>query len=252
MRLSSKDWDKFVRLLRRLSETAYSEFHEAIIANGWHNVAYLNGPQTEMLDYAYALVTKYGEATASLSALMYDQVAEIEGAIVPSAVPAETANYGAVAKAIKGAQKFSQNADYISNVVGRMVKQAGADTTLQNALRDGSQFAWIPSGDTCAFCITLASRGWQYASKNTIKNGHAEHIHSNCDCTYAIRFDNKSTVTGYNPDKYLKMYQSADGSTPQQKINALRRMEYQENKEKINEQKRIAYRKRVEASENDT
>lgn len=249
MKLSSKDWSRFVGLLRTLSDSAYKEFNTAVIKNGWNSIAYMDGPQTEMLNYAYALVTKYGEATASLSALMYDQVAESEGAIVPPAVPAETASYGAVAKAIKGAQKFSQNTDYISNVVGRMVKQAGADTTLQNSLRDGSQFAWIPSGDTCAFCITLASRGWQYASKNTIKNGHAEHIHSNCDCTYAIRFDNKSTVAGYNPDKYLEMYQNADGNTPQQKINALRRMEYQENKEKINEQKRIAYKKRTEVSE---
>jgi hypothetical protein len=249
MKLSSKDWSRFISLLRTLSDSAYKEFNTAVIKNGWNSIAYMDGPQTEMLNYAYALVTKYGEATASLSALMYDQVAESEGAIVPPAVPAETANYGAVAKAIKGAQKFSQNADYISNVVGRMVKQAGADTTLQNALRDGSQFAWIPSGDTCAFCITLASRGWQYASKDTIKNCHAEHIHSNCDCNYSVRFDNKSTVAGYDPDKYLEMYQSADGSTPQQKINSLRRMEYQENKEKINEQKRIAYKKRAEASE---
>ena len=45
---------------------------------------------------------------------------------------------------------------------------------LKNALRDGAEFAWVPNGDTCAFCMTLASRGWQRASKRAIKNGHAE------------------------------------------------------------------------------
>ncbi|MBR4692904.1 MAG: hypothetical protein IKP17_09110 [Oscillospiraceae bacterium] len=38
----------------------------------------------------------------------------------------------------------------------------------------------MPSGDTCAFCITLASRGWQKAGREAIKGGHAEHIHNNC------------------------------------------------------------------------
>ena len=244
MKLSAKDWNRFAQMLRKINETAYTEFSKAIIANKWNSAEYMSGPQTEMLDYAYALVANYGEASAALSALMYDQIAEAEGIIVPPAIPAEVADYGAVAKAIQGAQKFSQKIDYISGVVGRLVKQAGADTTLQNALRDGAQFAWIPSGDTCAFCITLASRGWQYASQKSIKNGHAEHIHSNCDCTYAVRFDNNTTVEGYEPEKYLDMYQNAEGYTPDEKINSMRRIQYQENKDKINEQKRIAYAER--------
>lgn len=104
-----------------------------------------------------------------------------------------------------------------------MTKQVGADTTLKNALRDGAQFAWIPSGDTCAFCITLASRGWQNVSKKTLRNGHAEHIHAHCDCQYAVRFDKNSNVEGYDPDKYLDMYYSAEGKNPKEKINSLRR-----------------------------
>ena len=42
------------------------------------------------------------------------------------------------------------------------------------------------------------------------------------------------------------MYYDADGRTPQERINALRREFYNENKEIINEQKRSAYAKRVE------
>jgi hypothetical protein len=102
---------------------------------------------------------------------------------------------------------------------------------LQNSLRDGAQFAWIPAGETCAFCLTLASRGWQYASKKAIKGGHAEHIHSNCDCAYAIRFNEKTNVEGYDPDRYLSMYQNAEGRTPQDRINSLRRAAYAEDKE---------------------
>jgi uncharacterized protein VirK/YbjX len=93
--------------------------------------------------------------------------------------------------------------------------------------------------------LTLASRGWQTASKGAIKNGHAEHIHGNCDCAYAVRFNEKTNYAGYDPDKYLAMYNSTSG-TPNQKINAMRRKAYAENKEEINAQKRSAYEKRKE------
>jgi hypothetical protein len=148
-----------------------------------------------------------------------------------------------VAKAINGAIKQAGEGQ-VPQIVGRKVKQAGADTTLKNAIRDGAEFAWIPHGDTCAFCITLASRGWQTASEKALKEGHAEHIHSNCDCEYAVRFSDRDGVRGYNPDFYKRIYDNHGGD-----INAIRREQYQKNKEKINEQKREAYAKRTERLE---
>jgi uncharacterized protein VirK/YbjX len=53
-------------------------------------------------------------------------------------------------------------------------------------------------------------------------------------------------VEGYRPQEYLDMYQDADGNTPTQRINAMRREFYAENKEVINAQKRSAYAKRME------
>lgn len=78
-------------------------------------------------------------------------------------------------------------------------------------------------------------------SKKALKNGHAEHIHPNCDCTYAVRFDGKSNVEGYDPEKYLDMYYEADGSTPQERINAMRRMQYAAHPEKYREQNRKSH-----------
>lgn len=192
---------------------------------------YANIPRNDIVAYAYALATKYGEASASLAADMYDTVALLSKASVPEAVVAETLPIGDVGKAINGALKYSEDVEYVSSVVGRLVKQVSQDTTLQNALRDGAEFAWIPAGETCAFCLTLASRGWQTASRNAIKNGHAEHIHANCDCCYAIRFNSSTNVAGYNPEEYLKMYQDADGRTPTERINAMRREAYAKDKE---------------------
>ena len=242
MYISTKDWQAYIKRLSALNEKAATEMRKYVQRNGFDDTQAL-------IDYAYGLATKYGEGAAALSAQMYDAVAALEKAFYPPAVPAATASYRDVAKTVRGVAKQSQNPDMMANAVGRLVKQAGADTTLQNALRDGAEFAWIPAGDTCAFCITLASRGWQPASKKAIKGGHAEHIHANCDCTYAIRFNSSTNVRGYNPDKYLAMYENADDGSPQDKINALRRKFYAEGREEINAQKRAAYALRVEAEE---
>lgn len=237
--IGTREWQAYIRRLSALNSKAANAMKKYVQTVGFADTEAL-------IRYAYALATKYGEGAAALSAAMYDATAALEGALVAPAVPAATASYHTVAKTVTGITNVSENVEMISSAVGRLVKQAGADTTLQNALRDGAEFAWIPAGDTCAFCITLASRGWQRASKRAIKGGHAEHIHSNCDCTYAIRFNSKTNVRGYHPSEYRAMYDSADGSTPDEKINAMRRRFYQENKDEINAQKRSAYEKRQE------
>ncbi len=240
MRISDKVWTRYINRLRRLSDRASNEMRQYLSTHETETQAGMNAA----IEYAYALATKYGEGSGTLACEMYDAIAELQGANVPAAVPAPTATMNETAKAVVGTMKTG-NDEIVSSAVGRLVKMASADTMQRNALRDGAEWAWIPRGDTCAFCLTLASRGWQKASRSAIKNGHAEHIHANCDCTYAVRFDRDMDVEGYDPGRYLRMYENADGNTPEQRINALRREFYAENKEIINEQKRSAYAKRM-------
>ena len=241
MTINADAWAKFVIGLGKLDAAATKQMEEFINRTGWQW-----GDGTDVLiEFAYGISTKYGEGAAALACEMYDAVAMASGASVEAAIPAQTATYSEVAKAINGTAKLG-NIGTMASSVGRMVKMTGVDTTMQNAIRDGAEWAWIPHGDTCAFCITLASRGWQRASRAALKNGHAEHIHGNCDCTYAVRFNSDTNVGGYDPDKYKRMYYDADGHSPKDKINSLRREFYEENKEEINRQKRDAYEKRKE------
>lgn len=241
MTISRRVWSKYIQGLRKVNDEAARLANEYLVT---HNVLTEAGTDA-LIEFCYALATKYGEAAAALAAEMYDALALATGATVPAAVPAATATMQETAKAVMGTLKTGNN-EIVSSAVGRLVKMAGVDTTMQNALRDGAEWAWIPVGDTCAFCITLASRGWQRASKKAIKGGHAEHIHANCDCTYAIRFDSTSNVEGYDPDKYLSMYDDQPGNDPEQKINSLRRRLYAENRDEILAQKRSAYEKSKE------
>lgn len=226
MKITEKTWIEYISRLSRLHEEAGRKMADYINQYGTQDT-------DAIMEYAAALVQKYGEGTAELACQMYDAVAEASGASVPPAEPAATANYTETAKMVNGTK---HSPSLLQGGVSRLVKRAGADTTLKNAIRDGAEFAWVPHGDTCPFCITLASRGWQKASEKALKGGHAEHIHANCDCEYAIRFDSRTTVAGYDPDKYLTQYNAAGGN-----INAMRREQYAENKDKINAQKRAAY-----------
>lgn len=227
MQITAKTWNEYITRLSRLNQKAGQLMRQYIDTHG-------TGDADALITYAAALVTKYGEGSAELACQMYDALAEAANAGVPAAEPAVPADYGEVARMVNATK--NQNPANLPNGVSRLVKRAGADTTLKNAVRDGAEWAWVPHGDTCPFCITLASNGWQKASSKVLKGGHANHIHANCDCEFAIRFDHKTTVAGYDPDKYLAQYNAAGGD-----INKMRRVNYAANKERINAKKRAAY-----------
>ena len=242
MRISQRAWTQYITALRKINDAAYKAMKGYLDTHGLPTEKW---EEDALIDVATAVARKYGAASATLSAEFYDKIGRLAGRALPAALPAEAATTHEVAKAVVGTAK-SGNPDIVAGAVSRLVKQQGVDTTMQNAIRDGAEWAWVPQGETCAFCITLASRGWQRASKKALKDGHAEHIHANCDCTYSVRFDSTSSVDGYDPDKYRDMYYDAEGRKPKDKINTLRRELYAENREKILEQKADAYEKRKE------
>lgn len=219
MYISAQDWKKFINGLSKINKAASDAIIKYVDQNGL-------GDKDALVNFAYSVVDMYGDASATLAADMYDQISELEGKYFEPAELADTPDYGEIAKTVYGTLKTSVNPNELGGAVSRLVKRTGQDTLLKNGIRDGAEFAWIPAGDTCAFCLTLASRGWQKISQKALKNGHAEHIHSNCDCSYMVRHSKDVNVAGYDPDKYRQIYDDAEGKTPNDKINTMRRMQY--------------------------
>ena len=240
-KISQSEWLKYIERLRKINDKASDDIRRFV--SKYDSVEDID--RNTLVDYAYGVATKYGEGAASLSAEMYEAVAMLEGKRIKPAEVADTPTISEVAKTVNGIIKQSDNTDMLASGVGRLIKRTGIDTVMNNALRDGAEWAWIPSGDTCAFCIMLASQGWVQASRKAIKNGHAEHIHANCNCTYMIRHSPKTDVRGCNPSEYKRMYDEADGRGWRQKVNAMRRENYAENADEINAQKREAYALRM-------
>lgn len=246
MNISTEIWKKYINGLSKVSEQAKSLILKYLES---HQIETYDDRQA-FIDYCYGISVKYGEAAAEFACQMYDAESAYEGVTVPPADPAPTAELSEVAKAVNGTLGFML-AEVTASAIGRLVKRTGQDTTLQNAIRDKAYYAWIPMGDTCPFCLSIAAEGWQRATAKALAGGHAEHIHGNCDCAYATKHDKETTYSAYNPNKYEKMYDSAEGDTEEEKLNYMRRQAYATNKERINEQKRTAYEKHKELDDSE-
>lgn len=240
MQIDEKAWNKYISMLRTLTDRTSAEILRLIDSiDFWSLSKDEIGP---IMDNIFAIAKKNSDASATLSLEFFEMMSD--GKISATEMAAFD-DIGEIYKAYNSIKQH-QNSEVFADAVSRLVKRSSADTVLKNAIKAGCEVAWIPHGETCAFCLTLASNGWVKASSSLLINGHADHIHANCDCTYAVRFDNDTTVKGYDPDKYLRIYESAPGQSPAERINAMRREFYKENSEKINKQKRIAYVKRKE------
>lgn len=216
-------WKQYKDKLRRIDSKAADLMQKYAEAHGFQI-------DDEMVQYAYAVSTKYGEASGALAADMYDSIAEYymenskSARNIPYAEVADPASERDVKNALYSAEAQNRTGE-IPQRVSRLVRQCGADTVMKNAIRDRAEWAWVPSGDTCAFCLTLASNGWQPASRAQLNGNHAQHIHNNCDCTFAIRFDKETNVEGYDPKVYRRIYDRNGGD-----INAIRRELYADTK----------------------
>lgn len=190
----------------------------------------------EILDATYKITQAYGLAASTLAANKYDQdvaLAEKQGFLKPGQIKEaevwDPLGYGSIARAINGTLK-NDSKEKLPDTIERMVKRFAEDTTLMNARRDGAEYAWIPAGDTCVFCLSLASNGWQRASRSTAEGNHADHIHPHCDCTFSVRFSKDTNVKGYHPEKIKAMIDAQEGDTLNDKLNSLRRQTYAEKK----------------------
>ena len=244
-RVSKKSWLAYTKRLGAQRKEAYDTAYEWVMKNGAGTSA---KPLRRMM-VENAIYN--GRATAALAAAFFDQLAIAEGADAVKAVavndPSQVRARRMAICANKAMPKLIAGdlegfARAIASSVAADVKRQATNTIMLNAQKNGAQFAWIPGGDeTCAFCIALASNGWQPAAKATAMGAHADHIHDNCECEFAIRFKDDTQYAGYDADEYARIYADADGRSSQDKINSIRRDLYADNKDRINEQHRERY-----------
>lgn len=188
---------------QRIAQMARNE-----LAGWWATVdkSDLNKLRAEVERFFPLLVESYGEVAATAAADWYDVIYRERPKMAAGLGNEEIARARArwaIGKAWEG--NAPQALATLQLVTGEMVRQFGRDTVQASAGANKRMYARVPSGsDTCAFCLTLASRGFAYHSAGDA--GEMRKFHGDCDCE--IVPDDGSVPRGYDPDMLYEQYKS--------------------------------------------
>lgn len=165
------------------------------------------------------LTAAYGDVAAAVSADFYDNLRQRSGApgrftaLLADPVPAAQAQARArwaIGPLFSSSPDPSAALGRLEVETDRMTLQPGRDTIGQSAARDPARPRWarVPQGaKTCAFCLTMASRGPVYQSEQSAGGG--TDWHGGCDCTATPVWDADPLPDGYDPDALYSDYAEA-------------------------------------------
>lgn len=205
MEIPSSLLDELTREVNALSEAAQRQASIAIgqVIAEWdgEDVADLRTAAFAVLD---ALLSTYTDLSAARAAEFYDASREAQmvrrkyRAVVDSRRDTK-ATEGAIRAIVQFAadgdvERFRREAlDRVDTEMRRAANQCVA----YNAGRDPEKplYARVPVGETCGFCLMLASFGFQYTSESA-----ASHSHRKCNCRVVPSFG-EATVRGYDPEQ---------------------------------------------------
>ncbi|WP_303249715.1 hypothetical protein [uncultured Slackia sp.] len=166
-----------------------------------------------LLDALFSTMPAYIDAAAQAGADFYDavrvrEVGEAAGALAIGGFDPE-AFEGAVRAFVQDMVDGKPVELFNGKVVDRVdrdIRRSANMSVSENARRDQlkPKYARVPSGgETCEFCIMLASRGAVYGTEEA-----ASHAHPGCDCRVVPSFGDGSEIEGYDPDEYYELWKS--------------------------------------------
>lgn len=207
--------DELTDEINRLSGSAQDVARPALAAilddwerNGGGDVAALREAAYEAID---GVLAYYADTCAAARAAeYYDAVRKAQG--FPgsySAVAESLRNPEATLEALRGlVGKVAEGKSrtFLTLCLQRVdseTRRAANKCVAYNATKDPAKpwYGRVPRGETCGFCLMLASFGF-YAKTVAA----AEHSHPNCDCRIVPGFPGKTKVRGYDPDGMYRRY----------------------------------------------
>ena len=225
--LSKERFARYDRDIRQQTDEAMWIIRKYSRSLSWGNTTQSRAAARKLLsDKAAAVIWSYGDNASAIAAELYDELAALEGANVPSAIMEEAASLDEIESSVNYNTRSAfdmqdgklkpiddkLHSAVESMVVGRVNRMANG-TIHTNALRDHVTYARVPtSSNPCAFCVMLASRGFVYTSKKSAL-GSMTRYHDHCSCRAVPSFDGTG-LEGYDEQKYLDMYNDAALDVP--------------------------------------
>ena len=221
---------KYANALQRVSQQARDDFLAAVKEVDFtdHEAA-----REQLQTIVQGLVDWYGLAAKELGAQWFEYCEELATRANPSQLVGDTGRYSTksdvdalIDRAASGEIDEQKLVELLQGVVVEQTKrrarneiearisekmqQDGEYYGLTGRRRGGVKYGYarVPVGDTCAYCIMLASRGFDYWTKET---AHAAG-HKGCNCVI-VPFHEASTIPGYEDllEDYRRQYYDARG-----------------------------------------
>jgi len=213
------DIKRFSKMARDLSKGARAEFERRAAEIDYSDWSRASDELRELCRY---MVRYYGMASSTLGAQWYDYCRRLtigEGDPAQTIEPDDDAlsrdMEDAIHRMYAGETPTDQMADNMGAVVEKHVHAMSRTTVsaalhrdyeanLYRGLHPSSRYRWsrVAVGDTCAFCMMLASRGAVYLSR---ESALSRKFHDDCDCV-VLPFADSGDISGY--ESALRHYNS--------------------------------------------
>lgn len=152
------------------------------------------------------LVEKYGSVAGTLGSEVFAAQAEALG-VTPRLDVAAT-DWDEAARRGRWAATTPNPEGNFKVLLDELVKVPFRVTVERSAWASGGAFARVPTRpEPCAFCVMLASRGAVYHTSATA--GGERPYHGDCGCIPVFVRGPQDYPAGYDPDRYLNMYDAA-------------------------------------------
>lgn len=198
--------DSLTKEVNALSNAAQAQARTALsrVFGEWDgsDIAALRVACIEVLD---AVCGSYADLSAARGAAFYDAAREAQGvrgsyraAVDSHRDPAKTES--SVRSLIESVKRHGDTDAFGRSLLSRVdleVRRSANECVAYNARKDPKKprYARVPSGgETCGFCLMLASFGFNWRSPE-----QASHCHKHCDCRVVPSFG-EGSIPGYDPD----------------------------------------------------
>lgn len=193
----------------QLQQAALDEFMDSV---------YQGMTYDELVELASQLAGKYAMFGCELGAQWYDLCTELAGIKAEPAYVEPPTLDELQDRAERAAEAYPDQpiekilGDYLQEVIQSAIRDTGSANLQRDYERGLCAGRWsrVPVGETCAWCLMLASQGAWYKSKETALGTSPDHYHKKCNCT-AVYHSDPEQIYGYKDlFRYKEMYYDAD------------------------------------------
>lgn len=198
----------FGLVTNQLVEAAVDEFMEYV---------YDGISRDEVVAIAAEIAGKYAMLGEELGAQWYDLCTSLAGIQADPAIvePVSSERMQAWARSVFTGDTFARDfiRDFIQDVINDAERETGSANMWRDYRRGLAPGKWcrVPVGDTCAWCMMLASNGAYYLSEESAKHtADGGKYHDHCDCK-AVYHADANDIQGYSKlIDYKRKYYKAD------------------------------------------